>query len=154
MHLAIERIDRSPANGEEQTKDGSRAKYIPFPNELKKYEAYAWGIIKLTDFNRSYKATIGLRVKEKWLRLLDGPSTKNKLVATQKANFIAVNSCKQNDCDTDHILILFDPSINKCWALLVENGVIAWLGDPDDWMKNLLRELGRLTWPSASSDRK
>lgn len=153
MQLATQRIDKSLGDPEGQSKNSCQTKYVIFPDEMKKYQVYPWEILKLPDFNKSYKTIIGSRVKDKWLRLLDGPSSKNAMVATEKGNFLAVNSCKQNYCDTNFILILFDPIMNKCWALLVEDGATTWLGSPDDWMKTLLREVERLTWPNAPSDR-
>jgi len=153
MQLATERIDKSLGSSGEEGKNSSQTKYVPFPNEMKKYQGYPWEILKLPDFNKSYKTIIGSRVKEEWLRLLDGPSSKNKMIATEKGNLIVVNSCKQNYCDTNYILILFDPLMNKCWSLLIEGRVSAWLGDPDDSMKSLLRDVEKLTWPSRPSDR-
>ena len=120
-------------------------KYVPFPNEFKKYEVYPWEVLKLPDFNKSYQAILGTRIKERWLRRLDGPSTLNKMIATPQGNFIVVNSCKQHYCDTHVIIILFNPVTAQSWTLLVEEEKIIWLGNPDDNMKVLMKKILKIT---------
>jgi hypothetical protein len=149
------KIDQTLANEKEKTNNSYQGdiKYVPFPNELRKYEVYPWEMLKLSDFIKSYRALIGSRVKEKWLRLLDGPSTKNKMVVAPQGNFIIVHSCKQHYCDTHFILILFNPVNSRSWAMLAEEEGTFWLGNPDNEMKLLLKKIGKVAWPNIPSNR-
>lgn len=79
-------------------------KYVPFPKDLKKYEIYPWKILKMPEFNKSYQTILGSRSKEKWLRLLDGPSLPNKMLQAWQGRFVVVRSCKQHSCDTNKIV--------------------------------------------------
>jgi hypothetical protein len=123
-------------------------KYVPFPDKLKKYETYPWNILKLSEFNKSYRKTLGIKINEKWLRILDGPSTINKMIKTPQGNFVVVYSCRQHYCDTHVIIILFNPDTAQIWILLVEEEKLFWLGNPDDHMKVLLKKILKTTWPN------
>lgn len=128
-------------------------KYVSFPNELKKYEVYPWEILKLPDFSKSYRAILGLRVKERWIRLLDGPSQTNKLIAAQSGKFVVIKSCKQHSCGTDNIVILFNPSNKMCWALLKEDEEdeqISWLGKPSNEIVILLEKVHSAMYPKLT----
>lgn len=147
--------DLALANEKEKTNSSYQeyTKYIPFPKELKIYEVYPWEMLNLSNFAKSYSALIGSRVKDNWLRLLDGPSSKNKMVTTPQGDFIIVHSCKQHYCDTHFILILFNPANCQSRAMLAENWKIFWLGNPDNEMTLLLKKIGKVTWPNIPSNR-
>jgi hypothetical protein len=148
IELVAQRIDQSLANPGAQNDNFYQKdiKYVPFPNELKKYEVYPWEVLEMPDFSKSYRAIIGLRIKEKWLRLLDGPSTLNKMIATPQGNLVIVNSCKIHECGPRHILILFNPVTKQIWALLFEEGKKFLLGNPDNGMKELMGKIEHTTW--------
>lgn len=132
----------------DQNKNASaKINFVPFPDNLKKYEVPPWEILKLSDFNRSYKEILGSKIKEHWLESLGGPSTKNKLIMTPQGNCVVVHSCMQHNCDTHMILILFNPENGYCWAMLVEEEKIHWFGQPNDDIKGLMRKIGKITWP-------
>jgi hypothetical protein len=127
----------------------NKVKTIPYPEEWKKYRVYPWEILKFPEFRNSYLPLIGPRVKEKWLKTLSGPSSPAQLFQSDHEKLIAVNSCKQHNCDRQYILILFDPVTYQSWALLSENGVVSWFGNPTHSMKVLLRSIERITWPDS-----
>lgn len=153
--LVTHEVDQSLATPEEQNKNSYQkdVKYVPLPNDLKKYEGYPWEILKLPDFSKAYRSILGPRIKEKWLKLMDGPSYPNEMIVTPQGNFVVIHSCKQHYCETHFILILFDSFTKQCWGLLVENGMTVWLGSPDNEMKALLKKVERITWPNAPSNR-
>jgi hypothetical protein len=118
-------------------------RYVPFPDELKQYEVYPWEILSVPRFKKSYRMIIGSKLGEKWLKLLDGPSNPNKLLATRDGKLVVVKSCKPHWCDTHLIVILYDPVTNQSWGYLRDGGATVWLGNPDDALKTVFLRILR-----------
>jgi hypothetical protein len=128
-------------------------KYVSFPNEFKKYEVYPWEMLKLSEFSKSYRTILGSRIKEKWIRMLDGPSSPSKMIATSQGNFVVIQSCKQHYCNSHFIIILFNPVTVQSWMLLLEEEKIYWFGNPDDKTKVLLKKVLKVARPDVPANR-
>lgn len=92
---------------------------------------FPWELIKDNSFKKAYVALLRQEnLKERWLSTLNGPATKNRLLHVGGKKFVYMQSCKQHECNTHTIRLLFSPQEKRIYGKLVEGNSIMWLGSP------------------------
>lgn len=121
-------------------RDVCRYEISVFPMKLKEYEIYPWELVKRKDFRAAYNKMLGAHRTEKWLQL-SGPSGRSRHVVVNQQSLIMAKSCKQHQCDTHDIVILYNPDLNISYGLLREGGEEIWLGNPSDCYQQAIKKL-------------
>jgi len=127
-----------------QKKDGGSKiviEHISFPDVFVKYDVYPWEALAIEEFKKIYTEMIASKNYEEWVSTLTGTGNKNKMFHVFKKHLVMISFCKPHFCDTNQMLILFDPVLKKCYAIYAGNGKFDYLGTPDDNMRNLLKIL-------------
>lgn len=113
--------------------------HISFPDVFAKYDVYPWETLAIEEFKKAYTEILAPKSHEEWVNTLTGTGNKNKMFHVFKKHLVMISFCKPHFCDTNQMLILFDPVLKKCYAIYAGDGKFNYLGTPDDNMKNLLK---------------
>jgi hypothetical protein len=70
-----------------------------------------------------------------------GVATPSRIVRLNGADYRFAFVCKPHDCAGNELKVLFGPSGNPAWALLIDNDRKRWLGDPDEQIRRTITEL-------------
>lgn len=132
-------------SGADRQKKGGSSKIvieqISFPDVFKRYDVYPWETITISEFKKAYTEMLASKNHEEWVRTLTGTGNKNKMLNVFQKYLVMVTFCKPHFCDTNQMLVLFNPVPKKCYAISAEDGKFNYLGMPDDDMKTLLKIL-------------
>jgi hypothetical protein len=132
-------------SGADQQKKSGGSKIVieqvSFPDVFKRYDVYPWETAAIDEFKKAYTEMLASKNHEEWVRTLTGTGNKNKMFNVFQKQLVMVTFCKPHFCDTNQMLILFNPVLKKCYAISAEDGKFNYLGTPDDSTKNLLKIL-------------
>jgi hypothetical protein len=132
-------------SGVNKQKKGSGSKMvieqISFPDAFKKYDAYPWDVLAIEEFKKAYTEMLASKNYEEWVSTLTGTGNKNKMLNIFQKHLVMITFCKPHFCDTNQMLVLFNPELKKCYSIYARDGKFDYLGTPDDNMKNLLKIL-------------
>ncbi len=115
--------------------------YGAFPETLKRFDTYPWESLKIEEFRKSYTAMLTGRLQSEWISNLTGTGNRNKLVRSSKRSYVLIASCKPHSCDSDQILVLYEPGGKRCWGIQAESGKFTYLGNPPEDVTGLLKIL-------------
>ena len=116
--------------------------YVSFSAPVRQYEVYPWETLKLDDFRSAYARMIGQAPLEDWVKTLTGTAVnKNRMIRAFKEQFVLITSCKPHMCDASQIIVLYDPSGKRSFAVFAEDGKFQWLGGPSEQVTDLLKIL-------------
>jgi len=114
---------------------------VSFPDVFKRYDAYPWEMLAIEEFKKAYTEMLSSRNHDEWVYSLTGTGDKNKMFNVFQKHLVMITFCKPHFCDTNQMLILFNPALKKCYAIYASNGKFDYLGTPDNDMKSLLKIL-------------
>jgi hypothetical protein len=115
--------------------------HISFPDVFKRYDVYPWEMLAIEEFKKAYTEMLASKNHEAWVSSLTGTGNKNKMLNVLQKHLVMITFCKPHFCDTNQMLILFNPVLKKCYAISAAEGKFDYLGTPDDSTKNLLKIL-------------
>ena len=132
-------------SGADLQKKGAGSKivieHISFPDVFNRYDVYPWETLAIDEFKKAYTEMLASKSHEAWVSSLTGTGNKNKMLNVLQKHLVMITFCKPHFCDTNQMLILFNPVLKKCYAISAGEGKFDYLGTPDDNMKNLLKIL-------------
>lgn len=100
---------------------------------------YPWELLKDKNFKAVYVALLRHEhLNVRWLSSLNGPAIKNKLLSIEGKELVYAQSCKQHECNTHIIHLLFADQEKRIYGLLIENDSTKWLGNPPRCTKEAL----------------
>lgn len=114
---------------------------VSFPDVFKRYDAYPWETLAIEEFKKAYTEMLVSKNQEAWVSSLTGTGNKNKMFNVFQKHLVMITFCKPHFCDTNQMLVLFDPVLIKCYAISAGDGKFDYLGTPDDNIKSLLKIL-------------
>lgn len=120
-----------------------------FPPSYQQYDRMPWEMLELDTFSDAYTKILedfpGDQYLDDYISEIFVVSTGNRFVSTHQGSFIYMVGCKPHFCDVARVFILFDPEDKSAWAFAYDLGITGnfevWLGQPDDKIKKLMREL-------------
>ncbi|MSM38428.1 MAG: hypothetical protein GJT30_02215 [Geobacter sp.] len=95
--------------------------FVYFNNNYKKYETYPWELKKVNEFIMPYNKLASKYNFDKWATDMSGPGRRNRLIKIKSVEYILVRTCKQKECDTNNLLILFEPVNKEFCGLFINN---------------------------------
>lgn len=105
---------------------------------------FPWALIKDKNFKEIYVALLKREHLEgHWIAKLSGPAPKNRLFSIEGKFFLYARSCKQHECNTHAIYLVFDAQDKRIYGLLVENDSARWIGSPSACIKETLEMFAR-----------
>jgi hypothetical protein len=132
-------------SGEDRQKKSTASKIVieevSFPDILKKYDVYPWETLAIEEFKKAYTEMLASRKHEEWVGTLDGTGNKNKMLKVFQKYLVMITFCKPHFCDTNQMLVLFNPALKKCYAIYAGDGKFDYIGAPDNDTKSLLKIL-------------
>jgi len=135
-------IGKAGASGQ---KKGDNSKivieYVSFPEVLKKYDVYPWETLARDEFKKAYTDMLASKNHDEWIRTLTGTGNKNRMLHVEREHLLMIAICKPHFCDTHQMVLLFNPTTKKCYAIQAADGKFSYLGAPDEKMINLLKIL-------------
>lgn len=100
---------------------------------------FPWDLIKDKNFKDVYVALIrNEHLEGRWLSTLSGPAPKSRLLSIDGRKFVYARSCKQHECNSHVIHLLFTAQEKHIYGLLIENNSAIWLGRPSGCTKEAL----------------
>lgn len=100
---------------------------------------FPWELIKDKNLKDVYVALLRREhLKGRWLYSLNGPATKNRLLSIDGKRFVYIQSCKQHECNTHVVHLLFATQEKHIYGLLIENNSLKWIGSPPGCIKEAL----------------
>ena len=129
---------------DKQKKDGSSKiviEHVSFPDIFNRYDVYPWETLAIEEFKKAYTEMLASKNYEEWVRTLTGTGNKNKMLNVFQKQLVMIAFCKPHFCDTNQMLVLFNPVLKKCYAISAGDGKFDYLGKPDENMKSLLKIL-------------
>lgn len=140
--LSAQQAGKSPAD---KQKKGDSSKivieYVSFPDVFKRYDVYPWETLAIDEFKKAYMEMLTSKNQEEWLRSLTGTGNKNKMLNVFQKHLVMITFCKPHFCDTNQMLVVFNPVLKKCYAISAADGKFDYLGKPDEDVKSLLKIL-------------
>jgi hypothetical protein len=132
------------SGADKQKKDGASKiviEQVSFPDALKRYDVYPWEMPTIEEFKKAYAEMLASKNHEEWVRTLTGTGNKNKMLNVLQKHLVMIAFCKPHFCDTNQMLVLFNPVLKKSYAISAGDGKFDYLGTPDNDIKNLLKIL-------------
>lgn len=110
------------------------------PTQTPDTRKYPWELLKEPQFRSAYFSALGYEPQKKhWLSLI-GPGPRSKTIIVNDQVFLYTWSCKQHECDTHEIHLLFDARKATIFGLLVENTSISLLGNPSKCIQKAIEQ--------------
>lgn len=69
---------------------------------------------------------------------LDGPSIPVIEVPVLSEKYTLAFTCKAHDCGDNQVYVLFAPGARDAWGMLIEEGKVRWLGEPDSTVQQAI----------------
>ena len=99
-----------------------------------------WDFMRDRKFKAVYHKALGPRVKEYWLKMLDGPGSA-EIVTVGGAEYRQVAVCKPHDCFDNSIVVLYSPAKKTVYGKIHEHDKSTLIGKPT---REVTAELERL----------
>jgi len=99
-----------------------------------------WDFVHDKKFKAVYHKALGSRVKENWLKVLDGPGSA-EIVTVAGAEYRQVAVCKPHDCYDNSIVVLYSPAKKTVYGKIHEHDKSTLIGKPS---REVAAELERL----------
>ncbi len=106
----------------------------------------AAAMMKEKNFRTAYSKTMGPRMRERWIAVLDGPAPPNRTVTLAGQEFVQVAACKAHDCAENNLLVLWSAPKKRMYGLVRQAGVNALLGAPPTDLTPEVTRLWQETW--------
>lgn len=104
-----------------------------------KERLFPWELIRDKNFKDIYVSLIkNKHLEGRWLLSLSGPAPKSLLLNIDGEKFVYTHSCKQHECGSHVIHLLFAAQEKRIYGLLIENNSTIWLGNPSGCTKEAL----------------
>ena len=95
---------------------------------LARYRVQPWETLKLADFASSYR-TLTRNLQQEWIKELSAGAF-NRVIDVKGRKLVLVDACKPTVCDSESILVLFDPTSRAVAYRLREGGLTTTAGEP------------------------
>ncbi len=102
----------------------NKAQAAPNPDAIEN-----WDFIRDRKFKAIYHKALGSKVKEDWLKVLDGPGSA-KIVTVAGAEYRQVAVCKPHDCYDNSIVVLYSPVKKTVYGKIHEHDKSTLIGKP------------------------
>lgn len=99
-----------------------------------------WDFVRDKKFKAVYHKALGSRVKENWLKVLDGPGSA-EIVTVAGAEYRQVAVCKPHDCYDNSIVVLYSPAKKTVYGTIHKHDKSTLIGKPS---REVAAELERL----------
>lgn len=104
---------------------------------------FPWELMKKPAFKKPYLVLLGDEPPKKHWLLLSGPAPRSKSLTIAKHEFEYVWSCKQHECDTHSIHLLFNIFEGDMYGMQIDNSTVRFLGAPSECVRKTFTQLLR-----------
>lgn len=123
-----------------QTVEAEAMCQIEEPSQTVSAGKYPWELLKDPLFHGAYLSVLGYAPPKKHWLSLSGPASRSKTVIVSGREYTYTWSCKQHECDTHSIHLLFDAREAVMFGALAEGTSISWLGNPPKCIQKTIEQ--------------
>ena len=129
----------------EEKKEGKseQLKQVDYNN----YKVYPWELLKDKRFKESYIKAIGKLKNIYWIRDLNGVAPKNKIIEFKGEKFVYIEMCKPHSCDTENLVLLYEPINNRIFGIYLIDKKKIWIGNPNSKEQDIFLSVIEKTTP-------
>lgn len=130
----------SDGTTDRQTVEARAMCQIEEPAQTVNAGKYPWELLKEPRFRSAYLSVLGYEPPKKHWLSLSGPAPRSKTVVVNGREFTYIWSCKQHECDTHAIHLLFDAREAVMFGLLAEDSSTSLLGNPSKCIQKTIEQ--------------
>ena len=93
-------------------------------------ELGASGLLYNQKAKETYHKALGPLSKEPWLAKLDGPSSENKRVKVDGADYFLISTCMNRNCENYSTVLLYSQAQNVIYGKVYQSGKSTLIGAP------------------------